>query len=189
MSITLTARTAHLELVAATVRHLEAELSGPEALCRMLGVAVAEGWPAGDYDRNALMFFKTQLQAAGELAVGWYNWYAIALDAGGRRQSLVAGAGYLGPPADDGSVEIGYSVIPAARRRGYATELVEFLAARALKFHPVRTVVAHTIEANTSSAGVLLRCGFVRVGPGEQAATVRYERGRTLSAGNITDGQ
>jgi ribosomal-protein-alanine N-acetyltransferase len=178
MSNPLIARTAHLELVAATVPHLEAELSGAEALGVMLDVPVAEGWPPGDLDRHALEFFKARLQAAGESAVGWYNWYGIALDADGRRDSLVASAGYLGPPEDDGSVEIGYSVVPAARRRGYATELVEFLAARAFKFHPVRAVTAHTLESNAASAGVLLRCGFIRVGPGAEPGTVRYQRCR-----------
>ena len=178
MSIRLTARTAHLELVAATVPHLEAELSGAEALGGMLGVAVPEDWPPGDLDRHALGFFKARLQAAGESGIGWYNWYGIALDADGRRDSLVASAGYMGPPEDDGSVEIGYSVVPAARRRGYATELVEFLAARAFKFHPVQAVTAHTLESNATSAGVLLRCGFMRVGPGAEPGTVRYQRSR-----------
>lgn len=179
MSIPLTARTSHLELVAATLQHLEAELSGSESLGAVLGVAVPPGWPPGDYDDKVLEFFRTQLEAAGESAVGWYNWYAITLDAGGHREALVAGGGYMGPPADDGSVEIGYSVMPAARRRGYATELVGFLAERAFRFHPVLTVIAHTLEANTSSAGVLLRCGFVRAGPGAEAGTVRYEQRRT----------
>lgn len=189
MSVALVGRTARLELIAATVAHLEAELAGPDALGPLLGVAIPEGWPPGDYDRNAMGFFKAQLQAAGESAVGWYNWYGIAVDADGRRSALVAGAGYMGPPADDGSVEIGYSVVPAARRRGYATELVEFLAARAFRFHPVRTVVAHTLDSNAGSAGVLRRCGFVRVGPGAEAGSVRYERGRAANAGPITGGR
>jgi ribosomal-protein-alanine N-acetyltransferase len=189
MSILLVARTLHLELVAATVQHLEAELSEPAALGVMLGVAVPEDWPQGDYERKALEFFKSQLEAAGESAVGWYNWYAVVLGRDGRRDALVAGAGYMGPPADDGSVEIGYSVVPAARRQGYATELVEFLAARAFRFHPVQTVVAHTLDSNTISARVLLRCGFVRVGPGAEAGTVRYQRGRASSAGQIRGGR
>jgi RimJ/RimL family protein N-acetyltransferase len=178
MSIPLLTRTAHLELVAATVPLLEAELSGAEALGVMLDAAVAEGWPPGDLDRHALQIFKARLQTAGESAVGWYNWYGIALDANGRRDSLVASAGYLGPPEEDGSVEIGYSVVPAARRRGYATELVEFLTVRAFKFHPVHTVTAHTLESNAASAGVLLHCGFIRVGPGAEPGTVRYQRRR-----------
>jgi ribosomal-protein-alanine N-acetyltransferase len=189
MSIALTVRTAHLELVAATLQHLEAELCGPAALGAMLGVRVPPGWPPGDYDRNALEFFRSQLEVAGESAVGWYNWYAMALDQGGRRHALVAGAGYMGPPADDGAVEIGYSVMPPARRHGYATELVEFLVERALRFHPVRSVIAHTLESNAASAGVLLRCGFVRVGPGDEPGIVRFERCRPSSAGQITGGR
>jgi RimJ/RimL family protein N-acetyltransferase len=189
VSIPLLARTSRLELIAATVAHLEAELLGPGPLGGVLGVAVPQGWPPGDYDRRVLEFFRAQIEAAGESAVGWYNWYAIALDDHGRRDSLVAGVGYMGPPAEDGSVEIGYSVVPAARRRGYATELVEFLAARAFRFHPVRTVVAHTLDSNAASVGVLRRCGFVRVGPGAEPAMHRYERARPLSPVQITAGR
>ena len=186
MNIAPVIRSPRLELVAATIAHLDAELSNPEALGRLLDVAVPRGWPPGDYDRKALEFFRAQLEAAGESASGWYNWYAIALDAHGRREALVAGAGYMGPPAEDGSVEIGYSVMPAARRRGYATHLVQLLVARAFRFHPVQTVLAHTLESNAGSAAVLQRCGFVRVGPGAEPGTVRYERARNLDAGCLT---
>jgi [ribosomal protein S5]-alanine N-acetyltransferase len=189
LDIPLTARTVHLELVAASLQHLEAELCGPAALGAMLGVAAPPGWPPGDYDYNVLKCFRSQLEVAGDSAAGWFNWYAIAPDANGLRETLVASAGYRGPPAEDGSVEIGYSVMPDARRRGYATELVEFLVARALRFHPVRSVIAQTLESNATSAGVLLRCGFVRVGPGDEPATVRYERSRPSSPNQITGAQ
>ena len=36
-------------------------------------------------------------------------------------KSVVGDIGFIGPPAADGTVEIGYSVIPACRSRGYAT--------------------------------------------------------------------
>jgi RimJ/RimL family protein N-acetyltransferase len=90
----------------------------------------------------------------------------------------VAGAGYLGPPAEDGSVEIGYSVIPEARGRGYASEIVQFLVARAFSFAGVQRVIAQTQESNLASSTVLARCGFVAVGPGAEAGGVRYERVR-----------
>ena len=35
----------------------------------------------------------------------------------------MAGAGYMGPPMEE-LVEIGYSVVPEARGRGFATEIV-----------------------------------------------------------------
>src|SRR3954470_2435208 len=112
----LVLRTRRLDLVAATLEHIEAELENPGALGRLLGVDIPPEWPPGEYDRDALEFFHTKLQASPD-HVGWYTWYAITRDLQGRRQSLVAAAGYFGPPSA-GTAEIGYSVIPSARRNG-----------------------------------------------------------------------
>jgi ribosomal-protein-alanine N-acetyltransferase len=61
----------------------------------------------------------------------------------GNRDSLVAGAGFLGPPVD-GVVEIGYSVVPATRGRGYATEIVQALVSYAFEHETVTEIIAHT---------------------------------------------
>jgi RimJ/RimL family protein N-acetyltransferase len=177
MSTEISARTPRLELVAATLEHVLAELSGPEALGSLLQVTVPSSWPPGEYDRDALLYFKAQLETAGPSHAGWYNWYAIALGSDGRRESLVSGAGYLGPPAD-GSVEIGYSVVPEARGQGYASEIVQFLVARAFSFAEVERVIAQAQESNLASSTVLARCGFVAVGQGAEAGSIRYERVR-----------
>jgi RimJ/RimL family protein N-acetyltransferase len=174
-------RTPRLDLVATTLQHIEAELENPASLGLLLGVTVPVGWPPGEYDRNALEFFRDRLRAGGSAHVGWYGWYAITRDSEGRRDSLVAGAGYLGPPAQ-GSVEVGYSVIPEARGRGYATELVEALVMHAFTHSEVHSVTAHTSDSNISSTQVLLRCGFQRVGPGSEPETVQYRRQKTPSA-------
>jgi RimJ/RimL family protein N-acetyltransferase len=89
----------------------------------------------------------------------------------------LAGAGYLGPPAD-GVVEIGYSVVPEARGRGLATEIVQALAVRALAVDGVRKVIAHTLESNTTSQGVLRRAGFNAAGQGAEPGMLRFERAR-----------
>ena len=135
-------------------------------------------WPPGEYDRDALEFFTSRLVAGGPAALGWYNWYALSIGADGRRESLVAGAGYMGPPAD-GVVEIGYSVVPEARGRGYATEIVQALAERALSWEAVRKVIAHTLASNTTSQGVLKRAGFIAAGPGGEPGLLRFERARS----------
>ncbi len=163
-------RTKRLELVAATLRHVEAELEGPGALAALLGVPVPDGWPPGEYDRSALEYFREQLKAAPE-AVGWYGWYAITR--GVDRPSLVAAAGYLGPPRD-GLVEIGYSVVPDARGRGYAREIVSALVAQAFEQPEVGEVIAHTTDENMASRRVLLACGFEDVGPGAEARSLRF---------------
>jgi ribosomal-protein-alanine N-acetyltransferase len=178
MTAGLLARTARLELIAATLDLVAAELDGPEALGAVLGVPVPPSWPPGEYDRDALEFFTARLVAGGPAALGWYNWYAVTIGPDGRRAALVAGAGYMGPPAD-GIVELGYSVVPEARSRGFATEIVQALALRALSVDGVRKVIAHTLESNTTSQGVLKRAGFTCVGPGAEPGLLRFERARS----------
>jgi [ribosomal protein S5]-alanine N-acetyltransferase len=175
MTAALLARTARLELLAATLDLIAAELAGPEALGALLGVPVPASWPPGEYDRDALEFFTARLVVGGPAALGWYNWYALSIGADGRRESLVAGAGYMGPPAD-GAVEIGYAVVPEARGRGFATEIVQALAERALSLEGVRRVIAHTLASNATSQGVLKRCGFRPAGPGTEPGLLRFER-------------
>lgn len=166
-----------LDLVPASLRHLEAELQAPGALAALLGVPVPDDWPPGDYDREAIAFFRARMLEGGPAAEGWYSWYGIARNAAGHRERLVAAAGYFGPPAG-GAVEIGYSVAASARGRGYASELVRALVARAFGDPAVREVVAHTAEANLASVKVLERCGFRRAGPGSEPGTVRFTRSK-----------
>ncbi len=173
-----TIRTPRLDLIAATLDHVEAELKSRAALRDLLGADVPDGWPPGEYDRGAQEFFRARLASGGASLVGWLTWYAVTRTSEGRRGALVAGAGFLGPPAG-GSVEIGYSVVPAARGRGYATEIVGALLAYAFGQPGVREVVAHTSDDNVASTRVLLRCGFSRVGPGPERGSVKYRAERT----------
>jgi len=46
-------QTPRLDLIAATLDHVEAELNDPAALEGLLGVSIPEDWPPGEYDRNA----------------------------------------------------------------------------------------------------------------------------------------
>ena len=159
-----------LRLVATTLAHLEAELQDPPVLAALLGVRIPEGWPPGEYDRHAMAYFHARLSAdPGQ--VGWYGWYAITLS---QPATLIAGAGYLGPPKA-GTVEIGYSVVPSARGKGYATEIVQALVANAFADPAVTAVIAHTDDLNPASTRVLLRCGFRRIGPGAEG-NILYRR-------------
>ncbi len=167
--------TRRLTLYAASLEHVRAELEDPRRLGLLLGAEVSPAWPPGEYDRDALEYFRARLEAEGAGAEGWYGWYAVReADREGPR-ALVAAAGFLGPPDASGTVEIGYSVLPERRRRGYATEIVAALVTRALAQPGVRLVQAHTTAANVGSVAVLLRCGFRQVGPGTEAGTIRFE--------------
>ncbi|MHB8055830.1 MAG: hypothetical protein ACYDH3_11350, partial [Candidatus Aminicenantales bacterium] len=58
--------TARLDLIAATVDHLQAELESPDRLATMLGAEIGPGWPPGEYTRKAQEFFRDCLLEDGE---------------------------------------------------------------------------------------------------------------------------
>ena len=76
---------------------------------------------------------------------------------------VVGGVGFLSPPDEDGSVEIGYGLAPSARGHGYATEAVEGLVELA-RTQGAHSVVAMTAPDNFASHLVLQRAGFARAG-------------------------
>ena len=165
-----------LTLIATTLAHIRTELESPEQLATMLNAVVSTEWPTGEYDRDAMEFFRARLEEGGEQAEGWYGWYAVrAADLEGPR-ALVGGGGYFGPPDMDGTVEIGYSVLPRWQRRGYASEIVQTLVQHGFTFSTVERIIAHTTEANPASIAVLLHCGFHRAGAGREPGTLRFER-------------
>ncbi|HYN43258.1 MAG TPA: GNAT family N-acetyltransferase [Thermoanaerobaculia bacterium] len=165
-----------LSLVAATLRHVEAELEGPGSLGSLLGAAVPASWPPGEYDRNAQEYFRDRLAAASPADAGWFGWYAITDSAPFTSPTLIAAAGFLGPPDANGTAEIGYSVVPEATGLGFATEAVQALLAWALRSGASR-VIAHTTPSNGASVAVLLRCGFLEDGPGPEPGSVRFATG------------
>ena len=175
-----TLMTLRLTLIAATARHLETELEHPALLPVLLGATVPAGWPPGEYDRGAMSAFLRRLESGGTDVIGWYGWYGIRRATADVPATLILSAGYLGPPAADGIVEIGYSVVPEWRGHGYAAEAVAALVRRAFNHQSVRRVVAHAADANTASHAVLTRCGFTCVGPGKDLGYRRFECSGTL---------
>jgi RimJ/RimL family protein N-acetyltransferase len=168
-----------LTLIAATLAHVRTELEAPEQLAALLDAVVSADWPTGEYDREAKEIFRSRFEEGGIEVEGWYGWYALReADAEGPR-ALVGAGGYFGPPDAEGTVEIGYSILPEWQRRGYASELVRMLVERAFTFANIERVIAHTTEANPASIAVLLRCGFQAEGAGRDGY-LRFGRPRVL---------
>ena len=171
-----TLESSRLVLVAATAAHVRTELEAPEKLCLMLGATVSPAWPSGEYDRDAMAFFLSRLQEGGASVEGWYGWYALGPGNDGCSRALVGAGGYFGPPGEDGTVEIGYSVLPEWQRQGYAGEIVGVLVAHACTFPTVARVIAHTSAKNAPSIKVLMAAGFQAAGAGEDEGTLRFAR-------------
>jgi RimJ/RimL family protein N-acetyltransferase len=95
------------------------------------------------------------------------------------RHLAVGRAGYHGPPDDSGTVEIGYAVDPAHRRRGYARAALEALLHRAANEPTVRTVRVTISPQNLASYGLTSQYGFTEVGvqwDDEDGEEIIYER-------------
>jgi len=77
---------------------------------------------------------------------------------------VVGHAGFHGPPDDDGRIEIGYTVVPDLRGRGFGHAIVTALLAEAARESAVRTVRASVAPTNAASLALVRRAGFVQVG-------------------------
>ena len=134
---------------------IDAELDG--RLAKALSVEVPTDWPPEYHDADRLRFTRNALEDRRN--AGWWLHYVVAVTA--PRPTLAGVAGYKGPPVD-GSVEIGYSIVPSCQRRGLATEAVRMLVAMAWD-RGVKAVDAHTLPHLVASIGVLRKLGFVSV--------------------------
>jgi RimJ/RimL family protein N-acetyltransferase len=167
--------TPSITLVASTLAHIRVELEAPEKLAELLNAVVSTEWPTGEYDRDAMEFFRARFEEGGDAVVGWYGWYAVRAADTEAPRTLVGAGGYFGPPDAAGTVEIGYSMLPGWQQRGYATQMVRALVANAFAFATVKRVIAHTHSENTASVAVLLRSGFVNAGAGREPGTMRFD--------------
>ena len=84
--------------------------------------------------------------------------HAVALG-----DAAIGNAGFKGAPLD-GEVELGYSIAPDLRRRGYASEVVRLLLERAAQDARVDRVIARIDPDNAASIGVVTKAGFVADG-------------------------
>ena len=167
-----------LDLLPASVELCEAEAKGRDAVAACLDAEIPASWPPPVFEPEDVARVRRQLEA-GDGAGEWLLYYvvlrAVSSD---QKPALVGVAGYTGPPSVEGEVEIGYAIAAEHQRRGYATEAVEALVARAFEDPRVVLVTAKTFPTLQPSIGVLVKTGFIRAGAEGPDGTIRYERRR-----------
>jgi RimJ/RimL family protein N-acetyltransferase len=176
--------TPRLVLVPATVETLHAELEGSAALARAVGAAVSDEWPPELYDEAATRWSLAALERLPEFA-DWGMYYVTEAAREGKGPRVIGTGGIKGPPDPAGIVEIGYAILPAHRRRGYARETVDGLLAWAFADRRVTCVIAHTLTELVPSIGVLRSAGFTFTGRGDDPTepdAIRYELTRDAYA-------
>lgn len=121
----------------------------------LIGARLAEDWPQPD-----LVDILPRQAEIGSEDVHYGIWLVIE-----RQTTAVIGdSGFHGPPSSDGTLEIGFSIVPDRRRRGYATEAAQALIAWARRQPGVESVVAGSAMTNQASIRTLERLGFQRTG-------------------------
>ena len=78
---------------------------------------------------------------------------------------VIGDMGFKGGPDAAGAVEIGYSIIPAFRNQGYATEMARRLITWAFQQPAIRAVIAECLDDNAGSIQVLEKLGMRRLAP------------------------
>lgn len=168
-------RTERLQLVATTLELARAELADPRRLEKLLLAHVPPSWPPPLNDESTLRWTIDALAKHPD-AVGWFAWYFLHREH--KELRLIGQGGFTGPPASDGTVEVGYSIVPESHRFGFAPEAVRALCAWAFGHPAVTRVVAHTLPTLLPSIRVLEKCGFTPDGAGAEPGTVRFELAR-----------
>jgi ribosomal-protein-alanine N-acetyltransferase len=156
--------TARLALVPLTVPFFEASQARDRGrAAALLGAAVPDEW----FEEEAIMGIRLGDLRGDPSLLSWLMRAMV------RREDQVMvghcgfhgrpGAAYLEPYAPGGA-EMGYTVFPAYRRQGYATEAVRGLMGWAAAEHGVPAFVLSVAPANAPSQAIVRRLGFVKVG-------------------------
>jgi [ribosomal protein S5]-alanine N-acetyltransferase len=155
-------RTERLTLVALTPELARAALEDRAKLGRMIEARVPETWPGADFAR---MLPRIARASAG---AGSTRLIVHAAD-----EMLIGETGFHGPPDASGTVEVGYSIVPAYRGLGFAAEATRALIRDALARPGIRKITAECLDDNAASLRVLEKLGMRRVG--SAGATLRFE--------------
>lgn len=162
--------TDHLELRPLPAQAAAALPEDRDGASRALGFQLSAEWPdphlAGVLRRHAGASADTECFGV---------WVMIERSSA----SVVGDIGFRGPPDDGGEIEIGYSVIPSRRRRGYASEAAGVLVRWAQSRPDVAVIVAGCDVNNVPSIRTLERAGFRRTGEANGEIRWRY-RGASL---------
>jgi ribosomal-protein-alanine N-acetyltransferase len=154
--VTAVIATERLELVTLPPRLLRLIDGGQiAALERALGAPIPNAWTDGIPAALRLQ------QLAADLSEEPWLVRAMVLRTPRR---LVGSVGFHQPPDPSGRVEIGYDVVTAERRRGYAREGIHGLTAWAVATGRAQTCVASISPDNAASLALVRSLGFRHVG-------------------------
>jgi RimJ/RimL family protein N-acetyltransferase len=148
--------TDRLVLIPCTREHLEAFARSHGELGVMIDATVPEGFPV----MPESFAYWLEIACRTPLPVGWANWIFIHKP----NHTAIGDGGFKGAPDEQGEVEIGYAIIPAYRRNGFAREAARALVTWAFSHPDVTAVKAETLASGDASIRVLQSLGMEQTG-------------------------
>jgi RimJ/RimL family protein N-acetyltransferase len=134
-----------------------AEMRGLLDGCAADGQRWADGYPLDGTLVSVAMQLELEDQGADR---GPFGHYQVVLPADDGAEVVIGDIGFHAPPDELGEVSVGFGIVPAARRHGYAAEALRLLLAWALRQPEVRAVHADTDLVNLASQRVLQAAGM-----------------------------
>jgi len=154
-------RTARLTLESMSAPFMAALQSGDlEAAAREIGAAVTPWLPR---ELEHFLRYRLEQLAADPSARPWLG-RAIVLETGVGSRQVIGSVGFHGPPDSAGRLEVGYSIDPDFRRRGYALEAVRAIFDWAHEHHGISRFVASISPDNAASLGLVGHLAFRQTG-------------------------
>ncbi len=149
--------TEHLKLLPFSLALKKAVIADRAAVTSMIDAYMPDDWP-GPALLEAMPFFIHLMES--DPAGG--RWDGIIIHKSDK--TVIGDMGFKGGPDENGMIEMGYSIIPAYRRRGYATEMARRLIDWAFQLPEVKVITAECLIDNIGSSKVLQNVGMQCVG-------------------------
>ena len=168
--------TSHLDLIAVTPESLLIQQRDSPTmrleLGEEIGAEVPDSWPHENWEPHVYEYL-LNLFAESPEAIGWCRYLALRHESG---RTLIGSVGCGFPKHETGEAEIGYGILPAWQRQGYAPEAVAAMMPWLQGRRPIRAFVAQTFPHLRGSIRVLEKSGFEYVGAGFEENTILYRR-------------
>jgi RimJ/RimL family protein N-acetyltransferase len=123
---------------------------------------IPENWPQSDLKEQLPHFI--ELLQHDPRSFPWMLWIIVNKEEG----TVIGDIGFKGRPDKNGVIEIGYTLLPSWRKKGYMREAATALVEWAFRQPHVKKLIAECDVTNTASMKVLQHLGMEEVkSPGE----------------------
>lgn len=162
--------TERMSLIPATVKLYLMELYDRPAFASNLNASVPQAWPPDQITPEVIEEFIGRMQAKDQKI---WSFYWLLHQKASELPVLIGSGGFIAH--ENGTLEIGYSILSDYQNKGYATEAVRSMLQWALSNLKKDCIIANTYPHLKASIRVLEKNGFVFKGKGSEEGTITYQ--------------